>query len=105
MVTDNEKMKIHLSIADQTYAMTINRQDEEFYRKAAKDINEKLNMYRLRHPEGSLVNHLTMVAFDFAFKLTTTEYKNDTQPYLQKLQELTEELEERFREEQKEEGI
>ena len=104
-MNDNEKMKIHLSMADQTYTMTINRTDEELYRKAAKQINEKLNTYRARRPEGTLINHLTMVAFDFAFNLAANEHRNDTEPYKQKLDELTRELEERFRKEQAEEVL
>lgn len=104
-MNDNEKMKIHLSMADQTYPMTINREEEELYRKAAKQINEKLNMYRSRRPEGTIINHLTMVAFDFAFNLAVNEHRNDTEPYKQKLNELTRELEERFRKEQAEEGL
>lgn len=102
-MNDNEKMKIHLSMADQHYAMTIPRKDELLYRDSAKLINEKLNIYRKRHPEGKMVDHMTMVAFDLAFKITTQDMANDTQPYREKLEELTKEMEARFRAEQEEE--
>lgn len=99
-MNDNEKMKIHLSMADQHYAMTIPRKDELLYRNSAKLINEKLNIYRKRHPEGTMVDHMTMVAFDLAFRITTQEEANDTLPYREKLEELIQEMEERFRNEQ-----
>ncbi len=105
MMDNNEKMRIHLSIADSIYSMTINRKDEELYRKAAKEINDKLNMYRERRPEGAMLDHLRMVAFDFAFKVVNSEYRNDTQPYKDKLEQLTKEMEELFQKEEQKEGI
>ena len=47
-------------------------------------------------------DYIAMVTFDLAFQLTTMESLNDTEPYRQKLAELTRELEGRFREEQTE---
>ena len=78
---------------------------EELYRKAAKEINDKLNMYRERRPEGAMLDHLRMVAFDFAFKVVNSEYRNDTQPYKDKLEQLTKEMEELFQKEEQKEGI
>ena len=45
-MNDKEKMIIHLDIADRKYGVSINRKDEELYRKAATMINERVNKYR-----------------------------------------------------------
>ena len=39
-------MKIHLLIDNERYPMTIRREDEQLYRDAAKQIDNKLNKYR-----------------------------------------------------------
>lgn len=96
-MNDSEKMRIRLTIADGIYPMTINRKDEELYRKAATMINEKVNMYRERVAGGKREDYIVMVAFEFAFELVTRHWENDTQPYQKKLDELTRELEERLR--------
>ena len=102
-MNDNEKMKIRLNIADGIYPMTINRKDEELYRKAATMINEKVNTYRERVPGGKREDYIVMVAYEFAFELANKRWENDTLPYQKKLEELTRELEERLRTEDEKE--
>ncbi len=98
-MNDNEKMKIRLTIADGIYPMTIDRKEEELYRKAATMINEKVNMYRERGSGGKREDYIIMVAFEFAFMLANKKWENDTLPYQKKLDELTRELEKRLDEE------
>ena len=43
-------------------------------------------------PELSANNHWAMAALEIAFNLTTNENRNDTKPYMEKLEELTKEL-------------
>ncbi len=95
-MNDNEKMKIRLNIADGTYPMTINRKEEELYRKAATMINEKVNMYRERILGGKREDYIVMVAYEFAFELANKRWKNDALSYQKKLEELTQELEKRL---------
>ena len=59
-MNDSEKMRIRLTIADGIYPMTINRKDEELYRKAATMINEKVNMYRERVAGGKREDYIVM---------------------------------------------
>ena len=42
----NDKIKINLQIADSYYPITINRDEEELMREAAKQVNIRLNKYR-----------------------------------------------------------
>ena len=89
---DEKMMKINLLIDCQRYPLNIHREDELLYRDAAKLINKTLNKYRSWRPELSSENHWAMAALELAFDLTKMKDKNDTQPYLNKIEELTKEL-------------
>ena len=89
---DDKMMKINLLIDNLRYPLNIPREEEERYRDAAKMINNTLNKYRSMWPELSANNHWAMAALEIAFNLTTNENRNDTKPYLEKLEELTKEL-------------
>lgn len=92
--------KINLVIADMTFQMTIHSErEEELSRKAAKQINDKLNKYRVHFPKEGMERIVAMVTLDFACKALTLEEKNDTQPFKDKLTALTRELEELFEKE------
>ncbi len=93
--------KINLVIADMTFPMTIHSErEEEMFRKAAKQINDKLNKYRIHFPKEGIEKLMAMVAFDFSYKALSLEDKNDTQSFKDKLKELTVELEEFFKKEE-----
>ena len=89
---DDKMMKINLLIDNLRYPLNIPRKEEERYRDAAKMINNTLNKYRSMWPELSANNHWAMAALEIAFNLTTNENRNDTKPYMEKLEELTKEL-------------
>jgi cell division protein ZapA len=89
---DDKMMKINLLIDNLRYPLNIPREEEERYRDAAKMINNTLNKYRSMWPELSANNHWAMAALEIAFNLTTNENRNDTKPYMEKLEELTKEL-------------
>lgn len=103
----NDKIRINLLMADETYSMTIDREDEEVFRKAAKLVNDRMNVYRSKYkPSGSpgakvydQKDFLAMVAFNFACTSLKLEERNDTTPFTNKIEELTQELEEYFRKE------
>ena len=89
---DDKMMKINLLIDNLRYPLNIPREEEERYRDAAKMINNTLNKYRSMWPELSANNHWAMAALEIAFNLTTNENRNDNKPYMEKLEELTKEL-------------
>lgn len=90
----DDKLKIHLLIDNERYPLAIRREDEELYRDAAKQINNKLNKYRQCYPDFRPTRHWAMVALELAFENTSMKDRNDTAPYQEKLVELTRELEE-----------
>lgn len=89
----NDKFKIHLQIDNDQYPLTINRDEEIYYRDAAKMINSKLNKYRKLYPAFSSVKHWTMAALELAYENAKMKDLNETKPYLEKLKQLEEELE------------
>lgn len=89
---DDKMMKINLLIDCQRYPLNIRREDEQLYRDAAKLIDKTLNKYRSWKPELGASNHWAMAALELAFNLMTMKDKNETKPYLEKLEELTKEL-------------
>lgn len=95
----NDKIKINLLIADSYYPLTINREEEESVREAAKQVNIRLNTYREHYKNLAPEKVLAMVAYQFSLEKLTIVQQNDTQPYATKIGELTELLEEYFRNE------
>ena len=87
-----DRMKINLLIDCQKYPLNIRREDELLYRDAAKLIDKTLNKYREWKPDLSSNQHWAMAALELAYAFISNKDKNDTQPYLRKLEELTREL-------------
>ncbi len=93
----SDKIRINLQIADNNYPLWIERDDEEMVRKAAKQVNMRLNKYRERFPTVGADRLLGMVAYDFSLENQKLEDRNDTMPYTEKVKELTEEIEDYLR--------
>ena len=95
----NDKIKINLQIADSNYPLTIQREEEEVIREAAKQVNIRLNAYREHYKNVAPEKVLAMVAYQFSLDKLKSEQRNDTEPYTAKIEELTELLEDHFRKE------
>ena len=85
----NDKIKINLQIADSNYPLTINREEEEMVREAAKQVNIRLNAYREYYKNLEPEKIIAMVAYQFSLET----------PYTEKVKELTELLEDYFKKE------
>lgn len=95
----DDKLRITLMIGDIQYSLNINRADEQVYRNASKLINNKLNKYRAYFDKLDPIRVMSMVALEIAVEKVGLENKNDTAPYIEKLEELTKELEAYFKKE------
>ena len=95
----NDKIKINLQIADSNYPLTINRQEEEMVRDAAKQVNIRLNAYREYYKNLEPEKIIAMVAYQFSLEKLQLMQRNDTTPYTEKVKELTELLEDYFQKE------
>jgi cell division protein ZapA len=94
----NDKIKINLQIADSYYPLTINRDEEETVREAAKQVNIRLNAYREHYRNVAPEKIIAMVAYQFSLEKLQLLQRNDT--HTAKIEELTEMLEEYFRNEE-----
>lgn len=88
----NDKIKITLQIAGFYYPLTIDRDDEEMVREAAKQVNKLLGVYKERYAALEPAKILPMVAYVFSLELLQWKNRNDTRPLTDKMKELTERL-------------
>ena len=74
----NDKIKINLQMAGATYPLTINREDEEIVREAAKQVNIRVNAYREHYQNIPSERIIAMVAYQFALETLQLKDRNDT---------------------------
>ena len=89
----DDKFLIHVEIAGKSYGIRIDRSEEQEARKAVKQIRMKMDQYRKKYSEVDVKDLLAMVAFQLSVENVKLEEKNDTSPFTEKIQELTDELE------------
>ena len=90
----NARMRLSIVIAGKKYPLTIKRHEEELARAAADQINSKILQYRQHFAvEVDTKDLLAMVAFQLSMHNLELEKRNDTNPFTDKIQELTTELE------------
>lgn len=84
-------------MAGSTYPLTILREEEEMVREAAKQVDIRLNAYREHYQNVTPEKIIAMVAYQFALENLKMKSRNDTRPYADKIEELTEVLETYFK--------
>ena len=89
-----DKLQIRLHVYDTDLTVRIRREDEEYYRKSAKLIDEIVNSYaKIFKGRKSDKEILYMALIDVALRFEKESDKNDTQPYNDILDKLTAEIE------------
>ena len=91
---NREKLHIRLHVYDAEIEVTINREDEEYYRAGAKLITDRYNAYAQAY-KGRKSDHLIalMTLVDVALLYQKERTHNDTSPYDDILKRLTAEIE------------
>ena len=91
---NKEKLHIRLHVYDEEIEVTVNRDDEEYYRAAAKLITDRYNAYAQAY-KGRKSDHTIalMSLIDIALMFQRERGKNDTAPYDTILTRLTSEIE------------
>lgn len=87
-----DKLVIQLLIGKQVYPITVRRDQEEVYRKAARLINEKLGRYEQSYPNLSYEKYTSVALLDFAVQVIQTQKQKDQSPYEDVVKRLTEEI-------------
>ena len=92
---NKEKLHIRLHVYDEEIEVTVNREDEEYYRAAAKLITDRYNAYAQAY-KGRKGEHTIslMTLIDIALMYERVKHRNDTVPYNDVLQKLTSVIEE-----------
>ena len=89
-----EKLHIRLHVYDTEISVNVLREDEEYYRKAAKLITDTVNTYasvfKGRKGDKDL---LYMALIDIALRYEKESRRNDTVPFTDILGKLTSEIE------------
>ena len=93
MSMDDNIMRINLLVDNEKYPLNIPRDQEEYYREAAKQINYKLNRYRSRFPKFDSNKHWAMTAVELSYEVVRLQDSTDVEPYKDKLKELTDLME------------
>ena len=87
-----DNLVIQLLIGKQVYPITVRRDQEEVYRKAARLINEKLGRYEQSYPNLSYERYPSVALLDFAVQVIQTQKQKDQSPYEDVVKRLTEEI-------------
>ena len=95
MAGENNKLHIKLHVYDTDISVNVLRDDEAYYRRAAKLITDTVNTYAAvfkgRKTDKEL---LYMALIDIALRFEKESGRNDTAPYSDILGKLTSEIEE-----------
>lgn len=95
MAEENNKLHIKLHVYDTDISVNVLRDDEAYYRRAAKLITDTVNTYAAvfkgRKTDKGL---LYMALIDIALRFEKESGRNDTAPYSDILGKLTSEIEE-----------
>lgn len=95
MSGENNKLQITLHVYDTDLSVTIPREEEEFYRNAAKLITDTVNAYaKVYKGRKSDKDVLYMALIDIALQYEKERTRNDTEPFKDILSKLTSEIEE-----------
>ncbi len=91
---NKEILHIRLHVYDSEIDVTINREDEEYYRAAAKLVTDRYNAYSQAY-KGRKSDHVIamMTLVDVALLYQKERSHNDTSPYDNILKRLTAEIE------------
>jgi len=90
----NEKLQIRLHVYDREFPVRIPREEEEYYRKAAKLISDTVNSYAaVFKGQKEDKDLLYMALIDIALRYEKEQGRNDTAPFNDILGKLTSEIE------------
>lgn len=89
---DADKLKIRLKIDGKSFPLPIDREQEDIYRRAEKEVNELVALYRSRYRTES-EDYLAMAALQLAVNNVAMERKRSLGEEIDKLVALDQELE------------
>lgn len=98
---DKKKISINIKIDGKVFPLTINFEDEERYRLAAKRVNEVVRMYREQFDKQDSKDILAMAAFQIALNSTELQERNDRTLFIEELKNLNDDISDFLKEKKK----
>jgi len=98
---DNKKLRINIKIDGKGFPLTINNEDEERYRLAAKRVNEIVRKFREQFGERDSNDILAMAAFQMALNSTELQQQNDRTLFIEELKNLNDDISDFLKEKKK----
>ncbi len=89
-----ETLSINLYIGSQLHRITVPRDREKIFREAAEYVNTKFNNYRKTFPNQATERYSAVVLLDLAVQVLQNKEQQNTQPFLDSMAQLTQEIEE-----------
>lgn len=92
---NRDKLHIRLHVYDRDISVIVPREEEEYYRNAAKLITDTVNTYaQVYKGKKSDLDLVYMALIDISLRFVKESKRNDTAPYCDILSKLTSEIEE-----------
>jgi cell division protein ZapA len=88
----DKKLSINIKIDGRVFPLTIDSDDEERYRLAAKMVNETIGKYRKLFGNQESQNIMAMTAFQIALSNVTLQNRNDSSNFIDELKNLNDDI-------------
>lgn len=90
-----EKLRIKLHLYETDLMVNVPREEEQYYRAAAKQVTETVNTYAKIYQGKKTHNDVMYMAMlDLALRSNKLAALNDAQPFMELIAKLTQEIEE-----------
>lgn len=90
-----EKLRIKLHLYETDLMVNVPREEEQYYRAAAKQVTATVNTYAKIYQGKKTHNDVMYMAMlDLALRSNKLAAPNDTQPFMELIAKLTQEIEE-----------
>lgn len=90
-----EKLRIKLHLYETDLMVNVPREEEQYYRAAAKQVTETVNTYAKIYQGKKTHNDVMYMAMlDLALRSNKLAALNDTQPFMELIAKMTQEIEE-----------
>lgn len=98
---ENRKFTINIKIDGKGYPLTINREDEERYRFAAKRVTEMVRKFREQFGDQDPKDILAMAAFQIALNSSEMQASDDKSLFIEELKNLNDDISDFLKEKNK----
>lgn len=98
---DKKIIRINIKIDGKYYPLTIDTEDEERHRLAAKRVNDIVRKYREQFGDQDSKDILAMAAFQIALNSTELQQRNDNTLFIEELKNLNDDISDFLKEKKK----